>query len=59
MVIHDYVADKVAEIEVVIEDLESVAETPGDLEALARLHQLRNRLAAAREQYRGQRLLYC
>lgn len=58
MVIHDYLADKVAELDTVIEDLESMAETPGDLEALMRLTELRDRLEAAREQYQRQPLLY-
>lgn len=58
MVIHDYLAEKVAEIQVVIDDLESVAETPGDLEALMRLTELRDRLETARDQYQRQQLLY-
>jgi hypothetical protein len=58
MLIHDYLADKVAEIELVIEDLESFAETPGELEALARLTEWHDRLREARDHYSRQRLLY-
>jgi hypothetical protein len=58
MFIHDYLAAKVAEIELVIEDLESVAETPGDFQALARLAEQRDRLESARDRYRATRLLY-
>lgn len=49
MVAHDYLADKVAQIEAVIEDLECVAETPGDFEALMRLTELRDGLRVALE----------
>ena len=58
MVIHDYAADKVAELEVVIEDLESCAETPSDYEALARLTELRDKLRIALERIRSEHTLY-
>jgi hypothetical protein len=55
MVIRDYLADRVAEIESVIEDLESVAETPGDYEALTRLSELRDQLRVALQRYHDKR----
>jgi hypothetical protein len=58
MVVHDYLTDKVAEIEAVIEDLECIAETPGDYEALARLTELRDGLRLALQRFRSERLLY-
>lgn len=48
MVIHDCRAETATQIELIIEDLEAIAETPGDFEALRRLKNLRDRLSAAR-----------
>jgi hypothetical protein len=58
MAAHEYLAAKVTEIEAVIEDLECVAETPGDLEALQRLAELRDSLQTALERCRSDRFLY-